>query len=232
MANYVPLICYDFETGGKYPTKSQVTSLSAVAIDPVRLEIIKDSEFNTYVKCVLDPKECESLGIEPLQDEAMNITGIKIEDLEKAPSIQEVWKRFEEHVNKYTNGTGKWNKPIPIGYNILNFDNIITGVLCKKYGPWDKERECQDLFHPRDTLDVMHISWNIFERDKSTRSISFDTMRTYLGLSKEGAHSSLVDVQQTAMFYIRWQTWLRKSLPKNLKGSMANCKIEDFYDTK
>lgn len=230
MANYNALLCYDFETGGKFPNKSQPTSLSCVAIDPVRLEIIKGSEFDSLIRPIFDEKECEKLGIEPLQDEAMKVTGIKVEDLEKAPGLQEVWQRFIEHVAKYNSGTGKWNKPIAMGYNILNFDNLIVNRICRLHGLWDKERECQDIFHPRDNIDVMHVAWSIFERDKASRSISFDTMRAFLGLSKDGAHSSLVDVQQVSMFYIRWQKWLRNNLPKNLKGSMSNCKIEDFYE--
>ncbi len=231
MANYNILINFDFETGGKLPKKSQPLSLSAVAIDPVRLEIIRGSEFNSYIRPVFEEEECIKLGIEPIQDEALDVNKITREQLQDAPSLQEVWSRFVEHCSKYNSGKGKWSKPIPTGYNILGFDNLIVHEICKRYGPWDSERECQDIFHPRDCIDVMHIVWNIFERDKNTRSISFDTVRNHFGLSKDGAHSSLVDVQQCSMFLIRWMRWLRKSMPKNLQNSMKDCMIEDFYES-
>lgn len=233
MANYVPLICYDFETAGKYPYISQPLSLSCVAIDPVRLEIISGSEFNSYIRPVLDPEECKKRGIEEVQDEALNVNKIKIEDVIDAPSPEEVTRRFVEHVSKYSNGTGKWNKPIPVTYNGLKFDHIIIDRLAKEFGYWDDERQTNNIFHPRDAIDVLHIVWQLFENNKNQRSISFDTVRTYLGLSKENAHSSLVDCIQVSCFLIRWMKWHRASVKKmNLQNSFTNIDLSSFYDVQ
>ena len=232
MANRNYICVFDFETGGKYPHISQPTSLSCLVIDPVRLEIIRDSKFDTFIRPVFDEKECEKLGLEPLQQEALDITGIKIEDLEKAPSLKEVWDRFTSHVSKYNTGSGKWAKPIACGYNIYNFDMIIINKLAKEFGCWDKERQCQDLFHPRDCIDIMQsISWFLFENDFNNRSISFDSIRKYFGFTTEGAHSSIVDVEQNAAFLIRWMKWQRNTYKKlKLKDSMKDINLNSFYD--
>lgn len=231
MANKNVLCIYDFETGGKYPNRSQVTSLSCVMVDPVRLEILRNGTFDTLVRPIFDEAECAKLGLEPLQQEAMDVTGIKIEDLEKAPSEKEAIDRFVAHLEKFSSGTGAWGKPIPCGFNIISFDNVIMSRLAKKYGYWDNDREQQNIFHCRDNLDVMHIIWKIFENDRSVWSISFDNCRKYLGLSSEGAHSSLVDCEQVAAFLIRYLKWFRSTVPKmKLKDSMKGINIQDFYD--
>ena len=44
-------ICvFDFETDGSDPTECSPVQLSSVIVDPVKLEIVKDSEFNIYLK--------------------------------------------------------------------------------------------------------------------------------------------------------------------------------------
>lgn len=235
MANKNVICVFDFESSGKYPQKSQPTSLSCVMVDPVRLEIMRNGTFDSLIKPVFDIDECTKLGLEPLQQEALDITGIKVEDLEKAPSLQEVWSRFVEHVGKFSTGVGKWAKPVACGYNIQNFDLPIVNRICGKapykFGPWDEERECQDLFHPRDAIDIMAITFQMFENNRNVWSISFDSIRKYFGLSSEGAHSSICDVEQNAMFLIRYMKWMRTSVPKmKLQDSMKDCNIQDFYD--
>ena len=44
-------ICvFDFETDGADPTVCSPVQLSSVIVDAVKLEIVKDSEFNIYLK--------------------------------------------------------------------------------------------------------------------------------------------------------------------------------------
>lgn len=231
MANKNVLCVYDWEAGGKFGHKSQPISLSCVMVDPVRLEILRNGTFDSLIRPIFDEEECIKQGLEPLQQEALDITGIKIEDLQKAPSEKEVFDRFVAHLQKFTTGNGAWGKPIPCGYNIISYDNIITSRLSKKYGYWDHERECQNIFHPRDNFDLLHVTWSLFESNHKVWSISFDNMRKFLGLPADKAHSSLYDVQQCAMFLIRYMKWLRSSVPKmKLEGSMKDINLNDFYD--
>lgn len=230
------VICvYDFETGGKFPHKSQPTSLSCVMIDPLRLEFITGGDFDSLIRPILDDKEAERLGLEPLQDDALKITNLTREQLRDAPGEEEVFNRFTEHLKKFRDGTGKWGNVIPAGYNIVNFDSIFINRLAKKYGPWDDEYQKEALFHPIHTIDIMHIMFSIFENEKGVYSISFDNMRKFFGLSKDGAHSSIVDVRQCGSVWIKYQKWFRTSMknmiPK-MRDSMSKLNIGDFYDNK
>jgi len=197
--NYVFL---DFETGSKNKYKTQPTQLAAVALDGRTGKIIKGSEFCSFIKPIFDPSECKKLGIDEIQDEALEITKITVEQLETAPDIKTVWKSFCEYVERYSVGKGKWDAPVMCGYNIEGFDKEIirriAGVKPYNLGPFDKEYQECTLFHPIDRIDIMKDvqQWTRF--NTSIRSVSMDSMRTYFGMKKEGAHNALVDVKQGA----------------------------------
>ena len=206
--------------------------MSACAIDGRRLEIIRDSVFNSFIKPELDPEKCKLLGIDEVQNEALKVNGIDLKSLENSPGPKEVWERFCEYVNKFSSGTGRWKAPIRAGMNILGFDDKINFRLAKEFGPWDKEQNCPALFHPRDCIDIMHhLFMSIYENNSNVRSLSMDSMRDYFGLSKEKAHESETDILQGSMILIRNMKWMRKlsSDDSKFRGAMSNCKIEDFY---
>ena len=70
------------------------------------------------------------MGLTPLGDEVLKITNIKLEDLENAPSLENVWNQFQQYVNKYNAGKSKWTAPIKAGMNIDKYDNIIVDRIC------------------------------------------------------------------------------------------------------
>ena len=47
---YNKICVFDFETDGKNPYECSPVQLSAVMIDPIRLEIIPNSKFNAYLR--------------------------------------------------------------------------------------------------------------------------------------------------------------------------------------
>ena len=62
-------ICvFDFETDGANPSVCSPVQLSAVIVDTNRLEIIPDSEFNTYLKPERLDNKKESLDISVYSD--------------------------------------------------------------------------------------------------------------------------------------------------------------------
>ena len=127
--NYQDIICYDFETTSVNPHRCQPTQLGAVAIHGRKLEIHSGSEFCSYIKPVFDLDECERLGLDPVTEEVLTKTHIKMEDLETAPSPKEVWGQFQQYVNKYNSRKGKWGAPVKAGMNIHHYDNIIIDRL-------------------------------------------------------------------------------------------------------
>lgn len=91
------------------------------------------------------------------------------------------------------------------------------------FGPWNKENDCLDLFHPRDSIDLMHDCFKfVYENDPNVKSISFDNMRQYFGLESKGAHNAIVDVEQGAAVLIRFIKYFRKhNVTAKFKGSFA-----------
>lgn len=124
------IIFYDFETGSKNPNRTQPTQLAAVAIDGQSLQIKPDSEFDVTFKPILDDDEALFYGLDPIQDEALEVTGQTREELAKGIEVKEGFNMFVEYVNQF-NYTGKvWDAPIKAGYNNTNFDDKILDRLC------------------------------------------------------------------------------------------------------
>ena len=81
---------------------------------------------------------------------------------------------------------------------------IIVDRLCKAYGPYDKERQQQKLFNKIYKVDMMDNMFMWTEGDPSIKSISMDSLRDRMGLSKENAHDALQDVKDTANIMIKF----------------------------
>lgn len=195
-------IVFDFETGGKDPYTCQPTQLAALAIDGRTLKL--KGEFNTEIRAEIDDEKAIAAGLGPLEERALEITGKTREGIDKAPELQPAWNKFVAFVNKYNWKGTSWFAPIPAGYNIINYDMPIIERLCKKYGPYNKKKGQQELFNPIFKVDMLDNVFMWTENDPDVRSISMDTMRDRMGLSKENSHDALQDVKDTANIMIKF----------------------------
>lgn len=191
------LCVFDFETGSKFANKTQVTQIAALILEPRKLEIVEGGVFNTEVCPIFDDEKATALGLDPVSDEALNITQKTKAQLLTAPSIDVVWKDFVAFISRYkVAGNSSWSNPIPVGYNITNFDMPIINRLCKQYGPYDNNYGVQNLFHPVNQVDIFFDIWrwtdNVKINDNNSKSL--DSVRDWLGMSKDGAHDALNDV--------------------------------------
>lgn len=222
--NYNDIIVYDFETGGRNPYKTQPTQLAAVVVNGRRLTLTPNAEFNSLMKPLRD-EEAIKLGLDPVEDEALEKTHKTWELLEKAPAPKVVWKRFCDFVNTHNYKKDKWSAPIPAGFNNNGYDDIIINRLAGqepwKFGPTDPDRgnECT-LFHPIHNIDVMKMVWSWTENNPDIRSISMDSMRDYLGLSSDMGHDALTDVKQTAYILICYLK-MQRTFSKKVKFKKA-----------
>lgn len=194
-------IIFDFETGSRNPNKTQPTQIAAIALDGRNFSV--KGQFNSEIKPILDEEEAIAAGLDPVQDEALKITGKKRELLEQAPSLKSVWTKFTKFVSQYNWKGDTFFNPIPVGFNIIGFDMIIINRLCKEFGPWDKEREQQKLFSKVYKFDIMDNIFAWTESDPSVKSISMDSLRDRMGLSRENAHDALQDVKDSANIFIK-----------------------------
>lgn len=195
-------IVFDFETGGRNPNRCQPTQLAAIALDGRSLKV--KGSFNSEIKPILDDEAALAAGVDPVEDEALKVTGKTREQLAEAPALKSVWNKFSKFVVQYNwRGTSPFWNPIPVGYNIIGFDMIIISRLCKQFGQWDKVREQQQLFHKIYKVDLMDNVFLWTEADPEVKSISMDNMRDRMGLSRENAHDALQDVKDTGNIFIK-----------------------------
>jgi DNA polymerase III epsilon subunit-like protein len=194
-------IVFDWETGSRNPHKTQPTQIAALALDGRNFKV--KGQFNSEIKPILNDEEAIAAGLDPLQDEALKITGKTREALENAPCLKSVWNKFTKFVSQYNWKGDTFFNPIPVGFNIIGFDMIIINRLCEQFGPWDKERQQQKMFSKIYKFDIMDNIFAWTESDPSVKSISMDALRERMGLSSENAHDALQDVKDSANIFIK-----------------------------
>jgi len=194
-------IVFDFETGSRNPHKTQPTQIAALALDGRNLAV--KGSFNSEIKPILDDDKAIAAGVDPIEDGALKVTGKNREDLAKAPSLKSVWSKFTKFVDNYNWKKDAFFAPIPVGYNIIGFDMIIINRLCQQFGPWDDKRGEQKVFSKVRKVDLMDNIFMWTEGDPSIKSISMDSLRELMGLSKDNAHDALQDVKDTANIFIK-----------------------------
>jgi len=196
------IIVFDFETGSRNPRKTQPTQLAALALDGRNFKL--KGTFNSEIKPIMNDEKAIEAGLDPVEDEALRITGKTRTQLHKAPSLKSVWSKFVKFVDQYNWKGTQWFAPIPAGFNIIGFDMVISNRLCEQYGPYDKERGQQKLFNKINKVDMMDNYYMWTEGDPSVKSRSMDAIRERMGMSKENAHDALQDVKDTANLMIKF----------------------------
>ena len=223
MANNQKICVFDLETDGSNPDICSPVQIAAIMVDPKKLEIIPDSEFNINIK----PEILESQPEYAYADSDVLDFHAKVRGCDKE-SILNSWKDYQKqtngwslftsYLNMYHTRTSKksfFSAPIAAGYNIYKFDLRIIDRLSKKYGNLNKEG-ISDLFYPRDTIDLMNMVFYWFEGNNELKNYTLDNLRDYLGISKEGAHDALKDVKDTADILIRFLR-LHRNLSNKVK---------------
>lgn len=198
MADNRHILCFDFETGGKDPSKCEIIQIGAVAVDRNSLKV-KDS-FETLMK----PDDFGAL-----EEEALKVNHITREQLEAAPDAKTMFPVFAEWIKKHNirKDKGSFGAPIPCGWGIDNFDMPIFTRYCRKFNYWDKKWENQSLLNPIFTFDVMKHIWLWTRTNSDVANIKLPTMLEYMGVPQaeiiEGAHSALWDVKWTAKVAVK-----------------------------
>jgi DNA polymerase III epsilon subunit-like protein len=210
MANYRDIIVFDFETGSRYPKTTQPTQIAAVALHGRKLTLQPNGVFNSEIR-PLEDEEAIAAGLDPLQQEALDITGKNREDLRKAPSLKSVWGKFTKWVDQFNFKKTSYYAPIAAGYNINNFDLPIIQRLAEEHGNVNKEGK-QTVFNMIYKIDLMDMLFLWTENNKDVSRLNMDYMRDYLGLpetSKANAHDALYDVIDTANILIKFMKFQR-----------------------
>lgn len=195
-ANYV---VFDFETDGVDTSTCQVLQVAALVLNPRTLKPIEGARFDSYMKP----------DFEKLDLSALEINKINIDTLKSAPSNKVVWKMFAKFCQQYNVVEDKaTKKPIPVGYNIQNFDLAITNRLNDEFK--------QKSFFSRFSMDVMDLAFMWFENNNVVDNLKFDSLRNLFGFSHENAHNAITDVEQTAIIFEKF-ILLNRNISKYVK---------------
>jgi exonuclease I len=223
MANKQKICVFDLETDGSDPESCDPVQIAAIMVDPIKLEIIPDSEFNINCKpLILDKKKdyaYEDSDVLDFHAKVSNSSKDKVlATWHNYPKQSASWKMFVSYLEKYHTRSARKNQfsaPIAAGYNINKFDLRILQRLSKKYKNVNKEGN-SDLFYPRDVIDIMNLLFYWFESNDELQKYTLDHFRDYVGISKEGAHDALKDVKDSAEILIRFLK-LHRNLSQKIK---------------
>lgn len=208
--NFVPYAVFDFECGSRNPETTQVTQLAAMMLDPRDLTL--RGTFNSEIRAYIDDDEAIAKGLDPLEDDALRITGKTREDIDKAPELTMVWKGFTEWVQSFNKNNNMFTAPIPVGYNINNFDLPIIERLSEQFGQWNHEEGRSTVFNVIRKVDMMDELWTWTESNPKVKSLSMDNVRTWMGYPEESlakAHDGLQDVKDVSNLFIRFLKYKR-----------------------
>jgi DNA polymerase III epsilon subunit-like protein len=222
MINYNKICVFDFETDGSDPKSCSPVQIAAIIIDPLKLEIVPNSEFNIFFKPEVLASDEQYQYTTDILDFHAKVRGSSkeaiLEEWKKYPAQDQSWKLFTNYLTMHHTRSSKksqFSAPIAAGYNINRFDLPIIDRLSRKYGNTNKE-ERSDIFYPRDVLDIMNLVFYWFENNGDLKNLSLDALRDYLGINKEGAHDALKDVKDCAEILIRFMR-LHRNLGNKIK---------------
>lgn len=228
MINYNKICVFDFETDGSDPKACSPVQIAAVIIDPIKLEIVPNSEFNIFFKPEVLANDENYTYTTDILDFHAKVRGSSKEDILKEwkayPSQEQSWKLFVEYLSMHHTRSSKksqFSAPIAAGYNINRFDLTIIDRLSRKYGNVNKE-DRSDIFFPRDVVDIMNLIFYWFEHNNDLKNYTLDSIRDYLGINKEGAHDALKDVKDCAEILMRFMR-LHRNLGQKVKFKGSFC---------
>lgn len=216
--NFKKICVYDFETDGKDPHECNPVQLAAVIIDPRKLHII-----DTFSSMIRPPTIEASDYVSVHKDTIDWHSKIRkctpeqvIQSWKDAPQEKHVWDQYTRFLGNHHEDPKRlssFNAPLPAGFNIINYDNIICERLVKRYGT-----KC--LYNKLHKLDLMDHLFVWFENAEDVEKMNLDYLRTYFGMSTKGAHDALQDVKDTAAIIIKLLQMIRSISPKvKFKGS-------------
>jgi len=233
MANSQKICVFDFETDGINPDICSPVQIAALIIDPFRLEIVQDSEFNINMRPELLEKDSEyAYADSDVLDFHSKVRGCSKQDIldqwKGHQKQDQGWKMFVSYLEMYHIRSDKkscFTAPIAAGYNINRYDMRIIERLSVKYNNLNKEKR-SSLFYPRDVIDLMNMIFYWFEGNNELKNYTLDNLRGYFGISTEGSHDALKDVRDTAEILIRFMKLHRNVSSKvKFKGSFNKANV-------
>jgi DNA polymerase III epsilon subunit-like protein len=118
----------DFETDSLAPELNQPISIGAVMLDSRRLTVCDGGTFYSLINRIPD-ENVHEYGLNPLEKTALEKNKIKIEDVQKSPSLEKVWSDFINWFMYFCPKTDPWSLPIAAGHNHKYDRTILDRIM-------------------------------------------------------------------------------------------------------
>jgi DNA polymerase III epsilon subunit-like protein len=213
MANKKTIVVFDLETDSTDPSICNIVQIGAVAINPIKLEIIPDSEFNIRVKPPgIEKPEYITEQISDTINFHARVMNITREDViatwKRGADTRFAWGLFSDYINKHNPTKSMHTAPIAAGVNLKDFDLIIADRLNAKYG-------VNTMFNGRDKVDLKDMIFLWFEGlTFGPVNYKMDTLRQFFKMETDGGHDALKDVRDEAELIIRFMKLHRECASK------------------
>lgn len=203
------IILLDFETGGLDCEENPITEVALVVLDSFTFKEL--DRFETYVK----PYNNLKIG-----QKALEVTGIKLSDINKGMDIKSVVSAIIILCQKHTpKGDKGRNRPIIAGHKIsfdINFMKYAFKFVGKKMEDyWSSDGE------EIDRLDTLVMSRHTWKEESEESSFSLKACLKRIGESISGAHKAINDVKaniKLLQFLLTGMRGVEKTSKKSVKG--------------
>jgi len=186
----LPFAVVDFETGGLDPDLHDSVQIAVQVLDPRTLDVV--GTFVSYIKP--DPNRVSL--------EALNINNLSLEELENAPSPEQVVQDLVEFLKPH-------GRCVFVAHN-AKFDFDFLSDLIKRHGKG--VTTVSKLFDHR-LICTVQMAFQRFILDEQTlKSVKLVEVSKHLQLPHEDAHDALGDVRVTAELFrycLRKSTWFK-----------------------
>jgi DNA polymerase III epsilon subunit-like protein len=213
MANKKPIVVFDLETDGKNPLDCNVVQIAAVTVNPIKLEIVPDSEFHIRLKPHGIEKE-EYLTEERIETlnwhaKVLSLTQEDVLNVWKQGADPKFgWSLFSDYVNKQNTSKSMFTAPIAAGINLKDFDLKIVERMNDKY-------KISSMFYPRDVIDLKDMIFYWFEGlTYGPVNFKMDTLRQFFGMEVEGGHDAIKDVKDEMELILKFMRLHRECAAK------------------
>ena len=215
-------LVFDFETDSVDPLTCNAVELAAIPVEPRTLEMLTDESFSVSIKPEGIDDEAyftkERLETIKWHAKCRNTTPEQIiENWKAGLNPKTAWENFVQYCKQYNIKRTRneyWVEPIPVGFNIVNFDLIIAARMNEQF-------KTKFPFSSVKKVDIMDLLFVWFENLGEPSRIKMDVLRPFFSLSSEGtAHEALSDVIDEAKIFIKFLKFHRKqSSIKKFKGA-------------
>jgi DNA polymerase-3 subunit epsilon len=182
------ILWLDLETTGLDPRRNDIIELAAIVEIDTTCE-----EFHTFLR---------PIAWENIDQEALAVHGIPIEEVEAAPSAQEAHSSFTTFLSQYVNRYNRDDKFVIAGYNV-GFDTDFLREFFKK---------CNDKYYGSyffwPTRDVKNSVAEAILTGLRAPNYKLSTMCETCGIELKEAHNALYDIRATRALYLKLESWL------------------------